>query len=711
VVDARTDRSLQAELEEAYALLDVIFARAPVGLALFDAELRYARVNERMAAMNGMPASAHVGRPLREVLPGLPLDVEDDLRRVLHTGEPLIEVEVSGETPARPGRRREWLSSYWPVRPRGDTEVTGIGAVVFEVTDRRTARRALRSQADRYEALLQALSEAGQGMVVLEEDGRCAYANAAFEQITGYTFPELTAMDSLFELAVPGDRAEAARRAVLRIERGWIDTSYTLALRRRDEAIVEVEVAGVPLDSDDGRQLVVLVRDVTERRRIEAEREQLLTRAALMAEASELFDQSLDETRTLESVARLCVRELADTCVLVLGDTPRTVRRVVAAAREPDREQALLEMQLRYPIDDDPAHPVLEALLTGRSRIVPSLPPERFEEVARDDRELELLLALGIGAAVIVPLRARGAVCGAMAVGLDSLAGEDADFLLAVLEDLGRRAALALDTARLYEERDSIARTLQRSLLPPALPAIRGIDLAARYLAAGHGNEVGGDFYDCFATAPGEWAVVIGDVCGKGAEAAAVTALARYTIRTSVLHDRRPAAVLRELNEAILSQHADFRFCTAVHVALRPTDDGGADACVAVGGHPLPLLVHADGRVVPAGRAGTLLGVLADPEVHEEDVHLDPGDALVLYTDGVIEASPLDDALGPERLSDVLRGCAGQDAATIATSVETRTLEVQHGRLRDDVAVVVVRAAPGAAEPFVPAERGVATRS
>jgi sigma-B regulation protein RsbU (phosphoserine phosphatase) len=97
--------------------------------------------------------------------------------------------------------------------------------------------------------------------------------------------------------------------------------------------------------------------------------------------------------------------------------------------------------------------------------------------------------------------------------------------------------------------------------------------------------------------------------------------------------------------------------------------------------------------------------------VHEEDVHLDPGDALVLYTDGVIEASPLDDALGPERLSDVLRGCAGQDAATIATSVETRTLEVQHGRLRDDVAVVVVRAAPGAAEPFVPAERGVATRS
>jgi PAS domain S-box-containing protein len=711
VVDARTDRSLQAELEEAYALLDVIFARAPVGLALFDADLRYVRVNERMAAMNGMAASAHLGRRPREVLPGLPRDVEDDLRRVLRTGEPLIEVEVSGETPASPGHQREWLSSYWPVRPRDAAEATGIGAVVFEVTDRRKARRALRSQADRYEALLQALSEAGQGMVVVEEDGRCVYANSAFEQISGYTFPELTALDSLFDLAVPGDRAEAARRAMLRIERGWVDTSYTLALRRRDGVVVELEVAGVPLESEIGRQLVVLVRDVTERRRIEAERERLHARAALMAEASEVFDQSLDEARTLESVARLCVRELADTCVLVLGDTPRSVRRVITAAREPDRERALLELQLRYPLEEDPSSPVLEAMLTGRTRVVENLPPERFAEVAEDDRELELLHALRIGAAVIVPLRARGAVCGAMALGFGSLADEDVAFLLAMLEDVGRRAALALDTARLYEERDSIARTLQRSLLPPTLPSIAGIDVAARYLAAGHGNEVGGDFYDCFATGPGEWAVVIGDVCGKGAEAAAVTALARYTIRTSVLHDRSPAAVLRELNEAILSQRADFRFCTAVHVALEPDEAGGADACLAVGGHPLPLLVRADGRVEPAGRPGTLLGVLPDPEVHEESVHLEPGDALVLYTDGVIEASPLDDALGPDRLTDVLRGCAGLDAAAIATRVEERTLEVQHGRLRDDVAVVVLRATAAAPPPFAPAERGVATRS
>src|SRR5919199_6045755 len=169
MVDLRPDTAVVAELAEAYALLDVIFARAPVGLALFDADLRYVRVNDRMAEFNGVPLGEHAGHTISELLPGLP-GIEDDLRRVLDTGEPLIEVEISGETPARPGRRREWLCSYWPVRPGDGERITGIGSVVFEVTERRIARRALRAQADRYEALLAALSEAGEGLVVVEED-------------------------------------------------------------------------------------------------------------------------------------------------------------------------------------------------------------------------------------------------------------------------------------------------------------------------------------------------------------------------------------------------------------------------------------------------------------------------------------------------------------------------------------------------------------
>ena len=166
-----------------------------------------------------------------------------------------------------------------------------------------------------------------------------------------------------------------------------------------------------------------------------------------------------------------------------------------------------------------------------------------------DERHRELIGKFATQSTLLVPLTARGRSLGVMALGFNSLVGDDH---LSLFEDVARRAALAIDNARLYEERAKVARTLQRSLLPPALPHVPGVQLAARYHAAGEGNEVGGDFYDCFPTGDGAWALVIGDVCGKGAEAAAVTALARYTVRASAtLHSDRPQVVLEDLNDAI----------------------------------------------------------------------------------------------------------------------------------------------------------------
>jgi serine phosphatase RsbU (regulator of sigma subunit) len=257
-------------------------------------------------------------------------------------------------------------------------------------------------------------------------------------------------------------------------------------------------------------------------------------------------------------------------------------------------------------------------------------------------------------------------------------------------EDVGRRAAVALETARLHEERETGARTLQRSLLPPTLPAIPGIELAARYRPAGAGDEVGGDFYDCFATGDGEWALVVGDVSGRGAEAAAVAGLARCTMRAAVMEDRRPAAVLRELNATMLGDGGDFGFCAAVYVALRPRADG-ADARLAVGGHPLPLLVRADGGVEATGDTGTVLGAVADPALGEASVRLAAGDALVLFTDGVVEPAPAGSALTVERLAELLGRCAGRNAEEIADAVERRALAAQSGHPRDDLAVVVLR--------------------
>jgi PAS domain S-box-containing protein len=552
----------------------------------------------------------------------------------------------------------------------------------------------LRAQTDRYEALLAALSEAGEGMLILEEDGRCVYANAAFEQISGYTAPELAALDSLFALVVPEQREDARRRALARVEGGLVDPGYEVAIRHRDGSVVRLDVVGVPLAIEGGHRIVVVVHDVTDRRHAEAERERLLAHVALMAEASSLFDETLDEAETLERVARLCVRALADTCLVALAEADGAVRRVAAAARAPETERALLELQLRHPLDETPGPAIAAVMRDGRSRSVDG----------------DAIPALGARAALLVPLRARGATHGVLALGFAHAQEGERAGLLERVEDLGRRAALALDNARLYEDRSAVAHTLQQSLLPPTLPHVPGVEIAARYLAAGAGNEVGGDFYDCFATADGEWAVLIGDVCGKGAPAAAITALARHTVRAAVVHDRRPESVLGALNEAILRHGTDARFCTVLYVAFTPRPDG-AEACVATGGHPLPLILRSAGEVDPVGSFGTLLGVVADPEISTARADLGPGDALVLFTDGVVEASPLEAVHGTERLAGWLADVAGRDAGRIAEAVEERVLDVQRGALRDDVAVVVLRVPPRAPAPFAALGEGVAARS
>jgi sigma-B regulation protein RsbU (phosphoserine phosphatase) len=156
--------------------------------------------------------------------------------------------------------------------------------------------------------------------------------------------------------------------------------------------------------------------------------------------------------------------------------------------------------------------------------------------------------------------------------------------------------------------------------------------------------------------------------------------------------------VLAELNEALLRQALDYRFCTVLYASVSPREDG-LEAVIATGGHPLPLVLRAGGVVEAAGRPGTLLGIVAEPEISEERVLLGPGDALVLYTDGVVEASPTDEALAPERLAALLSGLDGLDAGAIAHAIERKALEVQDGRLRDDVAVVVLRVRPGGREP------------
>ena len=261
---------------------------------------------------------------------------------------------------------------------------------------------------------------------------------------------------------------------------------------------------------------------------------------------------------------------------------------------------------------------------------------------------------------------------------------------LSVAEELARRAAVAIDNARLYRERSYIARTLQESLLPPELPEVAGAEVAARFHPAGEAIEVGGDFYDVFDTSHG-WSVVMGDVCGKGADAAAVTALARYTLRTLGVQESSPAEVLRKLNDALLRQRTDRRFCTVAYASLNVNGNGSAEVCLSSGGHPLPYVMRADGTVQAVGEPGTLLGVLPDVRLSDTAVKLGAGDLLVLYTDGVTEARGPRGMLGSDELAAVIASCAGLDANSVAARIESAALEIQEGNPRDDIAILVVK--------------------
>jgi sigma-B regulation protein RsbU (phosphoserine phosphatase) len=247
-----------------------------------------------------------------------------------------------------------------------------------------------------------------------------------------------------------------------------------------------------------------------------------------------------------------------------------------------------------------------------------------------------------------------------------------------------RRAEASEARARL------LARTLQDSLLPPALPQVPGLDLGAVYRPAGGGDEVGGDFYDVFPTAPDDWVVVIGDVAGKGTAAAALTSLVRYTVRAVATHVRHPQAVLTALNDALLQQHAE-RVCTIAFTRIRLSPSDPAQITVCLAGHPQPLVVRRDGDPVPVGRFGTLLGAFPSPQLHETTTTLSPGEALLLYTDGVIEGRRDGHFFGERRLSALAGELRDRDAVAIAEGVAAAAVDHQRGKPSDDIAVVVVR--------------------
>jgi serine phosphatase RsbU (regulator of sigma subunit) len=281
----------------------------------------------------------------------------------------------------------------------------------------------------------------------------------------------------------------------------------------------------------------------------------------------------------------------------------------------------------------------------------------------------------------------------------------------AILAQLGQVASVAIAKTEAYTRERHIAQVLQRSLLPAGLPNVPGIGAAVRFIAAGDGIEVGGDFYDLFALdqrigdeasdqGGGGVAALIGDVCGKGPEAASVTALARHTLRAAAVYERRPSAVLGLLHRALREARSDGRFCTVAYGELHPVGGGGARMQLACGGHPLPLVLRASGAVEPVGKLGTLLGTDVDPVLADVEVELAEGDLLVLYTDGVTEVrAGRKELFGHDDLAALLADCRGLAADAVAQRVQDAVLDAAGGRPRDDIAILVVGPRPRPAAP------------
>jgi serine phosphatase RsbU (regulator of sigma subunit) len=291
-----------------------------------------------------------------------------------------------------------------------------------------------------------------------------------------------------------------------------------------------------------------------------------------------------------------------------------------------------------------------------------------------------------------VPLIARGQRLGTLAVGRHRQHRHDPDEI-AVLEDVARRAALAIDNARIHDERRRVAHTLQQSLLPPVLPVVPGLGFAAEYVPSGDAVEVGGDFYDVVPLPDDRWLVAVGDVSGKGTQAAAVTGLVRDVIRVLAQDGRSPRDMLVRLNDTLVDRGGG-RYCTLVLAAVRRRPDGRLDVELRLAGHDRPVLVRPGRDAAFVGSGGTAIGLLHTIESPATAVTLEPGDSMVFYTDGVTERRRGRELFGVERLRRAATPLGSYSADVVAARLRSTTLGFSDETPRDDIAILVLRNEP-----------------
>ena len=558
----------------------------------------------------------------------------------------------------------------------------------------------LHDRAERSLSLLDTVfSTAPVGLALVDRDLRFVRVNDTFaafnarpvDALVGRTVPEL-----LQAAGHPEADVVPTYRHVLESGEAVLDREITTS--GPDGGARHWNASFTPVTHADGtvNGVIVSVVDVTERRVLhEAERDARV-RADFLARAGAILDASLDYEETLRSVAQIAIPEVADWCAVSVLDDAGMLHEVATAHVDDAQRELGAEIARRFPPDPDAQSGTYGVARSGVTAYVREVTDEMLVAGISDPEHLELVRRLGLRSAIIAALNARGRVFGtfSLASAESGRLFEQADVQLA--EELASRAGMAIDNARLYTERSRIAHTLQVKLLPERLPDIPRALMAARYRAAGELNEVGGDFYDVFQRSATEWALVVGDVSGKGAEAAAVTALARYTLRAAALEDAPPSAALRRLNAAMLYDDTS-QFATVVMAYLSSGPDGSIDLRLSLAGHPAPAVVRRDGSVEMVGRYGLMAGLRPDLDVHDVEVRLEADEVLLLYTDGVTEAGARSTPFGEAGLVAVLEGLAGRPPQAVVDAVEQAVVAAQPGDPRDDIALLAICPSTGVA--------------
>ncbi len=536
---------------------------------------------------------------------------------------------------------------------------------------------------ERWGPILDHLAEA---VTIATGDGKIVYANQAVADLLGVGDPRglTTAAPgavaasnvSYDERGEPVPPDEMPGRRVLRGEESAELLSRSVDRKTGQDRWFLTKARRLPDDGDVGLALNV-VEDLTLIKR--AERHQ-----RILAEAGKVLGTSLDHEHALREVTAIVVREQADLCVIDLADREGTLHAAAIAHADPAKLEVARELRARYPPVAGAMDVVSVVAREGRSIMGGAPTDEQLAIVAESADHLERMKAMELGSMIVVPIDAGGQRLGALTLVARRDGRRFGEHDLALAEDLGRRVGMAIANARAYATRAEIAHTLQQGLRPRDPPAIVGIEIASAFDPVGEATEMGGDFFEIFEVGT-DWMAVIGDVVGKGPAAAAITALARHTIHAVGQLTSDPRAAVEAL-DARLRSDGSGALCSVLLVH----GHAGTDRVeIVTAGHPLGLVVR-DGTVAATGEPGPLPGAVAGSSWTATSMELAPGDALVLYTDGVTDAVGAGhERFGDERLAAALslRG----SAADLADGVERALAEFRAGPPHDDLAILVLR--------------------